>query len=343
MRYPCLLLLIVLALPCFAATCPVLDGSAKATIVYPDGARDEGKQAYEDLALYLKKATGEDFTVVPESQFKPGAATPIYVGKCDAVREALGREVRRLDRDAYIVSVEPSRIMLVGPYGWSTYWAVCQFLEDVVGVRWLIPGPLGEDVPQCQRIAAPIGKQVYTPVMLSRLWSGAHYGGPWNLRQRIHSRYNFHHNLINIFDVDKYWATHPEYYPIHGTQRYKPGGKDDHAWQPCMSSEATVQRAADAAREAFRNDPTLESFSFGMNDGQGWCECPGCKAIDKPMKEWHGFSGDKSVLFYSWLNRVAANLEKDYPNKMLGCLAYSSAILPPPGMKLHRNIIPYFT
>lgn len=343
MRYLCLSLLIVLALPCFAATCPVYDGSAKAVIVYPDGAKDEGKQAYEDLALYLKKATSEDFAAVPESQYKPGSALPIYVGKCDAVREALGREVRRLDRDAYIVSVEPSRIMLVGPYGWSTYWAVCQFLEDVVGVRWLIPGPLGEDVPRCQRISAPVGKQVYTPVVLSRLWSGAHYGGVWNLRQRIHSRYNFHHNLINIFDVDKHWDTHPEYFPIHGTQRYKPGGKDDHAWQPCMSNEATVQRAADAAREAFRNDPTLESFSFGMNDGQGWCECPGCKAIDKPMKEWHGFSGDKSVLFYSWLNRVAANLEKDYPNKMLGCLAYSSAILPPPGMKLHRNIIPYFT
>jgi len=336
------LLLLTAVIPACAASFPVLDGSSQAVIVYQDGTKEELQWAWEDLALYLNKATGKTFKAVADKDFTPGSALPIYVGKCDAVREALGREVRKLDRDAYIVAVKPDSIMLVGAQPWSTYWAVCQFLEDQVGVRWLIPGELGEDVPQLSSLVVPEGKQAHTPVILSRLWSGAQHGGRWNLRQRIHGRYNFHHNLNNVFDVDKYWDTNPEYFPIHGTERYKPG-KEDHSWQPCMSSEATVQRGAEAAREAFRNDPTLESFSYGMNDGQGWCECEGCKAIDRPMKTWHGFSGDKSVLFYSWLNRVAEDLERDYPKKMLGCLAYSSAILPPPGMKLHRNIIPYFT
>ncbi|HJN14657.1 MAG TPA: DUF4838 domain-containing protein, partial [Armatimonadota bacterium] len=80
-----------------------------------------------------------------------------------------------------------------------------------------------------------------------------------------------------------------------------------------------------------------------INDGAGYCECATCKTVDRPMPTWHGFSGDKSHLYYTWLNRVAENLEQDHPDKMLGCLAYSAAILPPVGMKLHRNIIPYFT
>ena len=75
--------------------------------------------------------------------------------KLRAVQDALRHELRKLDRDAYIVAVEPERVMLVGARPWSTYWAVCQFLEDVVGVRWLIPGPLGEAPESGRAVAAP--------------------------------------------------------------------------------------------------------------------------------------------------------------------------------------------
>ncbi len=336
------LLVVTMAVPCLGAGFPVLDGQQKAVIVHDRYARDEGVQAYQDLAAYLKTSTGQDFTVVSERDFQPEAGPPIYVGQCRAVQRALRADLRRLDRDAYMVVVEEGQVMLVGPRPWSTYWAVCQFLEDYVGVRWLIPGPLGEDVPRHDTIVVPCGRHTYSPSILSRLWSGAHYGGVWSLRQRIHGRYAFHHNLLNIFPADKYFDQHPEYFPIHGDKRYRPG-KTDHSWQPCMTDPGTVQVAADAAREAFANNPDLESFSYGMNDGGGWCECGSCKANDRPMPAWHDFSGDKSYLYYSWLNRVAANLEQDHPDKMLGCLAYSSCILPPPGLKLHRNIIPYFT
>ncbi|NLB94257.1 MAG: DUF4838 domain-containing protein [Armatimonadetes bacterium] len=334
-------LLGLLAAPGFAAGFPVLEAGQQAVIVYEAEAETESAKAYQDLASYLKRSTGKEFKTVAEGDYRPGDGLPIYVGRCRATEEALRGDLAGLDRDAYIVAVEPTRVMLVGSRPWSTYWAVCQFLEDYVGVRWLIPGPLGEDVPQHSTLAVPVGKKSYTPALTSRLWSGAHHAGDWNLRQRIRSRDQFHHNLIRIFTPEKYWDTHPEYFPLHGNQRYRPG-KDDHSWQPCMGIEGTVQAAADAAREAFRKDPALESFSFGMNDGQGWCECPACKAIDRPLPEWHGFSGDKSVLYYTWLNKVAENLEKDYPDKKLGCLAYSSVILPPP-FKLHRNIVPYFT
>lgn len=326
-----------------AADFPVLDGNRQAVIVYDRHAEKESVQAYQDLAQYLKLATGREFTVQAERDYQPGAKLPIFVGPCRPVQDALRHQLHGLDRDAYLVAVTPECVMLVGARPWSTYWAVCQFLEDVVGVRWLIPGPLGEDVPSRDRVLAPVGTKTYTPVMRSRLWSGAHYGGVWSLRQRIHERDHFHHNLLNIFTADKYWATHPEYFPLHGKERYKPGDEKDNSWQPCMGIEGTVQVAADAAREAFRKDPDLESYSFGMNDGGGWCECPACQTIDRPMKPWHGFDGSKSVLFYTWLNRIAENLSKDFPDKKIGCLAYSAAILPPPGLKLHPMIIPYYT
>jgi len=338
------LLATALAVPGVAATFTVLDGQEQAVIVFEHGAERETAQAYNELAAYLKKSTGKEFVALSERDFDADAAQgpPIYVGRCRAVKRALGADLHRLDRDAYMVAIEESHAMLAGPSPWATYWAVCQFLEDYVGVRWLIPGPLGEDVPKHDSIVVPCGTHTYSPAILSRLWSGAGHGGVWSLRQRIHGRYRFHHNLLRIFPPEKYFEDHPEYYPIHDGVRYQPG-EEDHSWQPCMTDPGGVQVAADAARAAFEQNPDLESFSYGINDGHGYCECPNCKANDRPVPAWHGFSGEKSYLYYSWLNRVAENLEQDHSDKMLGCLAYSAVILPPPGLKLHRNIIPYLT
>ena len=326
-----------------AADFTVLDGDTQAVIVVERDATGETVSAQNDLARCLKLSTGREFEIVSERDFDPdtSAAAPIYVGRCRVVRRALGAELHRIDRDAFIVAVEPGRVMLAGPTPWATYWAVCQFLEDEVGVRWLIPGPLGEDVPEHERLVVSCATTTHSPAILSRLWSGAGHGGIWSLRQRIHGRYRFHHNLLRIFKRELF-DEHPEYFPIHNGERYHPG-VDDHSWQPCMTDPGGIQFAADAARAAFEANPLLESFSYGINDGHGYCECENCKAVDRPAPEWHGFSGEKSYLYYQWLNKIAENLEEDYPDKMLGCLAYSAVILPPPGLKLHRNIIPYLT
>ncbi len=334
---------VLAATPAATTDFPVLDGSRQATIVHEREARGETVQAYKDLAAYLKRATGRDFTVVSEEEFQPKAeACPIYVGLCHGISPQDWRALDKMDRDAYLVHVTPQAVYLAGPRPWSTYWAVCQFLEDYVGVRWLIPGPLGEDVPHHDRIVVPIGRHLYTPAILSRLWSGAGPGGVWSLRQRIHGRYRFHHNLLHVFDPAKYYDQHPEWYPLRGGKRYRPG-KNDHSWQPCFATESSVKHAADVARAAWAANPDLESFSYGCNDGQGWCECEVCKAMDRPIEPWDGFEGTYSYRFYGWLNKVAAELEKTDPDKMLGCLAYSTYILPPEEMGLHKNIIPYLT
>ena len=328
----------------FAADFPVLDGDRHAVIVYERDARGEAVTARGDLARCLKLATGKDFEVVSEREFKPSREQShiIYVGNCKETPFEDRRELRKMDRDAYLVHVTADAVYLAGPRPWSTYWAVCQFLEDYVGVRWLIPGPLGEDVPQSDSIIVPCGRQVYTPAILSRLWSGAGHGGVWSLRQRIHGRYRFHHNLLWVFNPELYYDEHPEWYPLRNGKRYRPG-KEDHSWQPCLASESSVKHAADVARAAWAKNPDLESFSYGPNDSRGWCECEECKAMDRPMKPWDGFEGTHSYRFYGWMNKVATELEKTDPDKMLGCLAYSTYILPPEKAPLHKNIIPYFT
>jgi len=340
-----LLAIALSALPS-AGDFPVLDGARQATVVHPAEATDYEQQAYQELASYLQKATEQQFAIVAEAEFvAQSGSLPIYVGNCQATQQTLGNELAKLDRDAFIIVIEEDRAFLTGARDWSTYWAVCQFLEDYVGVRWLIPGPLGEDIlPQEQIAIAPV-KRVEQPVILSRQWSGANYapgGGLWSLRMRIHGRYGFHHNLQNIFDPEKYYDDHPEYFPIHGGKRYRPR-PGSHGWQPCMTEPGTAQVAADAARQAWDADPELESYSFGTADGSGFCQCPQCQALTEPDYEFGGYPTPYSRLYFTWLSSIADELDKTHPDKLLGTLAYSNRIAPPQDIELDRSILPYIT
>ena len=55
------------------------------------------------------------------------------------------------------------------------------------------------------------------------------------------------------------------------------------------------------------------------------------------FKEAGERKADKALYLRSCFFDIDCGEGKDYPNKKLGCLAYSAAILPPPGMKLRPS------
>ncbi len=329
----CLLLVSVVVGVFGANEFPVLDGERQATIVYPAGL-EKMDEASEELVSYLSKATGQEFSAVSEADFKPGLKVfPIYVGRCQITEEQFAGELAAMDQDAFMVVVEPPRIFLFGPTDYGTYFAVCDFLERHVGVRWLIPGPLGEDVPHHDRILVAPTRRTEVPAVLSRWWSGAGHGGNWQKRMRMRPRYQFHHNLRTVFDADKYFDEHPEYFAEYGGKRSRS--------RPCLTEPGTIRVAAEAAREAWAKDPNLESFSFGPEDGQSFCDCENCKPLKKYIK-FHGWEyNNNSYLFFGWLNKVAFELDKTNPDKLVGTLAYFSYVVPPPEMRFQPNILPY--
>ena len=87
--------------PCHASgTFTVCAGETKAIIVYQTDADKETKQAYEDLALYLRMATVKDFATMPESGYTPTLGPAIHVGWTQEADRLVGQELRRLDRAA---------------------------------------------------------------------------------------------------------------------------------------------------------------------------------------------------------------------------------------------------
>ena len=75
----------------------------------------------------------------------------------------------RLDGDGFVIRVEPEQgtVIIRGATAWGTEFGVYAFLEEELGVRWLLPGPDGEDVPRRRTLAVAKGTRVRQPAFKS--------------------------------------------------------------------------------------------------------------------------------------------------------------------------------
>ena len=141
----------------------------------------------------------------------------------------------------------------------------------------------------------------------------------------------FSHNLHNIFDD-------PAFYPLIGGERRKTVPS---TWQPCLSAPGIVEHAVAVARTAFDTNPNLTMFPLGINDGQDWCECDACRLLCPVAERNHPASQRWwSEPYWSFVNKVAAEIEKSCPDKRIGAIAYSS-VVKPPAFNLHSNVTVY--
>jgi len=141
----------------------------------------------------------------------------------------------------------------------------------------------------------------------------------------------FSHNLHNIFDD-------PAFYPLIGGQRRKTVPS---TWQPCLSASGLVEHAVAVARTAFDTNPNLTMFPLGINDGQDWCECDACRLLCPVAERNHPASQRWwSEPYWSFVNKVAVEIEKSCPDKRIGAIAYSS-VVKPPAFNLHSNVTVY--
>lgn len=330
------------------------EGKPLAQIVLADGASEQLKAAAATLVDTLRQATDAVLPVVAEAALPADAKGPFIV---------LGRTTRwpaalpaGLDDDGFVIEVTSGVVTICGPSDWGTEFGVYDFLERHAGVRWLLPGENGTDVPRLPTLRVPEGRTQDQPVFFSRLLSGLR-GGPqtqWARFNRMHGRVSFHHNLLHVFPWKQYVEAHPEFYPIcppswrgHDVvgepgQRYLPHADDDENWQPCLTAPGSVDEAARNISRFFAENPTATSYSLGMNDSGRFCLCDGCRARLSGEKNYLGWV-NYSELYYDWCNQVIERVLKAYPDKWFGCLAYFNVATPPKTIKVHPRLVPYIT
>ncbi|NRA75214.1 MAG: hypothetical protein HRU16_04675, partial [Planctomycetes bacterium] len=130
----------------------VRDGHARAVIFVADPVPSAKlERLVDELIEVIRLSSGAELERVEKAP--PADRPAIFIGDCEAAREA-GIDAAEIPIEGFVVKTAEKRIFLVGstkplPPGsgqWSnegTAWAVADFLERFVGVRWYWPSALG--------------------------------------------------------------------------------------------------------------------------------------------------------------------------------------------------------
>ena len=224
----------------------------------------------------------------------------------------------------------------------GTLNATYAFLRQL-GVRWYMPGELGEIVPQKKSIELPNVDETVRPAFKIRKVSFMRYGNgdhinpeiKWSLRQSMNYPYGFqdYHGLANVTRPQHTRETHPEFYALYNGVR----DTESRTANPCLSSKGLFDETVVYAR--FILDMYgVDSVSVWPDDGfTAICQCQRCKGRDKPAL---GRQGILSDYVWDFVNRVAKEVEKTHPDKLISGGAYSTYWLPPEDIdELNDNVM----
>lgn len=314
----------------------VNDGTGHATVVVDAAASDTVVGAAEEIVAYIAKSSGVTLPLAPLTTDPPPTGhTTVYVGVAGPGScPGIPGQILNLDRDGFLIAPYGNTITIIGPSDWGTLNGAHEFLERYVGVRWLLPGNLGEDVPARTTITVPAGLVRQQPGFAGRQMSPLvgnptaggvnQLGNEWAQRNRLQGTHNssiaFHHNLYTLFPVEEFGITHPEYYP-NGNP---PSAGVKTGWQPVFTEPGTITVAVTKIKQYFASNPEATSFSLGVNDGAGFAE-------PNPVTP-----------YYQWVNAVVSEVLADYPGKWFGLLAYGAVDSPPP-FSLNAAVVPFLT
>ena len=222
----------------------------------------------------------------------------------------------------------------------GSFNAVCGFLYDL-GVRWYMPGELGEVLPQMATIPVPQIDQTVRPDFPLRAlnFRAGIYGRDANMwgfhlgvrqpfgRQAAHGLHTMTHNDYTL-------TNHPDWFALYGGKRHTQ--PDQRLNQLCYSNEELLQEAVRFAQAQF-DHYDMDVVSIMPPDGYtAICQCELCEGKESPEL---GERGRLSNYIWEFVNEVAKEIAKTHPGKMISNCAYGVYTAPPSSIeRLEPNV-----
>jgi hypothetical protein len=308
-------------------------GSAAATIILAQDPDPLESYAAGQIQHYVRAISGCELPIVNEPQQPVGY--PIWLGRtrrAGAARWELSED--KLGRDGYAAVADDGGLVLVGRCPLGTLFGVYDLIEREFGVRWFVPGELGEVIPRSSSVQIGTFRREFKPSFEYR-WV---HDGDWALKQRmnvmvqvdgkpvgVNWKWHFHTFAI-LIPPEKYFDEHPDWFPLVNGRRQKSTEPDSHSTQLCTSNPEVVDKLTEGLLGTLAADPTIEIITLSPNDGGGFCECPNCTALDEPGRGWFAkYSKRLAVLN----QQIARRVRERYPHVRIKVGAYAMYALPP--------------
>lgn len=316
------------------------NGKSDYVIITPDIEKPAVVYASQELQEFLRRITGATLPIVPESQAegKPAFA----LGLCKRAQNAgLVEASENLKEDGVLIKTQGRDIFLIGQNERGHIYSVYVFLEKYLGVRFLAWDCTV--VPECRKLELPEIDYSYSPPFMYRetlYWNSfpkeiavrQRLNGPWTkCDESVGEKIDFFpyvHSFSQLIPEKEYFEKHPEYF---GLQKGKRVAGAVHA-QLCLTNPDVLKIATEKVLKWIEEHPETPIFDVSQNDGNGPCECENCMKIVNEEGTQHG-----PILRF--VNAIADEVAKKYPEKWISTLAYAYSTKPPALTKPRPNVI----
>jgi hypothetical protein len=304
----------------------VVDGRTDYCIILAKNASVSEHWAASELKQFVNEMSGTTIPYCPDSSNPPEKA--ILIGESEASLSVPGKVSYNVGPEGFFIKTEGSRILILGDRERGTMYGVFAFLESL-GCRFLtdtvnkVPKTSTITVPDLSIVETPAFeyRDVYIREAMHPDYAARNRGNSANAgldakRGGCIAYYPFVHSFAALVPLDKYWAAHPEYFSMID------GKRTNQNTQLCMSNPEVVKVATETVLGWMREHPEAKLYSVSQNDWYNNCQCPACKAIDEQ-------EGSPSGLLLRFINAIAEQTEKVYPDKLVDTLAYQWTEKPP--------------
>lgn len=338
----------------------VQDGRGLATIVTAAKPAENARLAAADLQRCLEKISGAKLPIATDAS--PPAGVLILVGASSLTDRIPDLKIpagmtRNLREEGFMVRTVGDSLVLAGndakPY-LGTRYAVGEFLHSL-GVRWFLPGEVGEVVPNMPTIAVgPLDIRQQPDFPVRNWWEHAQGNMEAECREwKIHNKMN--PDSVDAFGVPgdssvggflpkDQFKEHPDWFALQRDGTRTNG-------HPCMSSDGMFKHFVERVKSDARRGASVSAFA--PDDGMPRCWCEPCARLGTSFDGYGANDRDPVAEFsmsnewFYFVNRILTEVNKEFPDYLIATNGYANRDMPPempPGVAFNprKNLVVMF-
>lgn len=300
-------------------------------IVSTDASVTERTSAQE-LKEYLEQISGARF----ELSSKPGSRN-IFVGYEKGF--AIYDEIKPYpdNSECFTVKKIGHDLVIYGGRERGSMYGVYRFLQKYFGIQWYtpyftkIPTIKKYELRDLEFSEKPIIKYRFTDFFCAQDISWLAHNMMNTISRSTNNIYGVEaiywgcHTMGDLLPASKYFKTNPEYFAYRNFHRIENG-------QLCLSNPNVLKIMIDEVLSVIKKYPNYKIYDVSQNDNQRFCTCRLCTKLEN---EYGGHSG----LMIWFVNKVAREVHKKYPDKYIGTFAYQYTRQAPTHIKPNDNVV----
>lgn len=320
----------------------VENGRSEFSIVRSRAASPSVVYAAEELQKFIRQMTGAELAIRADDEPLPVKA--ILLGETAYTERVLNAkpDVAALGADGFRLVTAGDHLCVLGGPARGTLYGVYELLERHWGCRWyasfhsviprqdtLVVNSLDDTQLPAFAMREPYWWEMRNGDFAARCRAN---GNGMGLEDRHGGKIRFGgglfvHTFYRLVPPNEFFDEHPEYFSLIE-------GRRQIGWsQLCLTNPDVVRIVTQRVLAAIRRDPTAKLFSVSQNDWDGHCLCDNCMAIEKREESPSG-------TLIHFVNQVAEQVEKEFPDVWIETLAYQYTRKPPKSIRPRHNVVP---